>query len=256
MDNLVENSSQYKIDGWENITMRTKENNLYRITDMEENERPRERLARHGAQQLSNPELLAILLRVGVEGENAVHMAERILADNKGLLGLYRTSYLELCEQHGIGPAKAAQLLAAIELGKRIALEDKNIQRTIHGPKDVYEELVYDMLALDQEELRVIMLDTRNHILEIETVYKGSVNTSMVRIAEVFKGAIRRNAPSIIVVHNHPSGDPTPSPEDVALTRAILQSGKLLDIDVLDHIVIGHKKFVSLKEKGLAFQSS
>ena len=234
--------------------MRIKENTIYRIIDMEEGERPRERLARYGAAQLSNPELLAILLRVGVEGENAVHMADRILNDNHGLIGLYRTSYLELCDQHGIGPAKAAQLLAAIELGKRIALADKDTQRTIHGPQDVYDELVYDMLALDQEELRVLIMDTRNHILEIETVYKGSVNSSQVRIAEVFKGSIRRNATSIIIVHNHPSGDPSPSPEDIALTRAIIQAGKLLDIDVLDHIVIGHKQFVSMKEKGFAFQ--
>jgi DNA repair protein RadC len=236
------------------MTMRIKENTIYRITDMEEGERPRERLARYGAGQLSNPELLAILLRVGVEGENAVHMADRILNDNHGLIGLYRTSYLELCDQHGIGPAKAAQLLAAIELGKRIALADKDTQRTIHGPQDVYDELVYDMLALDQEELRVLIMDTRNHILEIETIYKGSVNSSQVRVAEVFKGSIRRNATSIIIVHNHPSGDPSPSPEDIALTRAIIQAGKLLDIDVLDHIVIGHKQFVSMKEKGFAFQ--
>ena len=207
-----------------------------------------------GQLNLSNPELLAILLRVGVEGENAVHMADRILNDNHGLIGLYRTSYLELCDQHGIGPAKAAQLLAAIELGKRIALADKDIQRTIHGPQDVYDELVFDMLALDQEELRVLIMDTRNHILEIETIYKGSVNSSQVRIAEVFKGAIKKNATSIIIVHNHPSGDPSPSPEDIALTRAIIQAGKLLDIDVLDHIVIGHKQFVSMKEKGFAFQ--
>lgn len=234
--------------------MRIKENTIYRITDMEEGDRPRERLARYGATQLSNPELLAILLRVGVEGENAVHMADRILNENHGLIGLYRTSYLELCDQHGIGPAKAAQLLAAIELGKRIALADKDIQRTIHGPQDVYDELVFDMLALDQEELRVLIMDTRNHILEIETIYKGSVNSSQVRIAEVFKGAIKKNATSIIIVHNHPSGDPSPSPEDIALTRAIIQAGKLLDIDVLDHIVIGHKLFVSMKEKGFAFQ--
>jgi DNA repair protein RadC len=234
--------------------MRIKENIIYRITDMEQGERPRERLARYGAAHLSNPELLAILLRVGVEGENAVHMADRILNDNHGLIGLYRTSYLELCDQHGIGPAKAAQLLAAIELGKRIALADKDIQRTIHGPQDVYDELVFDMLALDQEELRVLIMDTRNHILEIETIYKGSVNSSQVRIAEVFKGAIKKNATSIIIVHNHPSGDPSPSPEDIALTRAIIQAGKLLDIEVLDHIVIGHKQFVSMKEKGFAFQ--
>ena len=124
----------------------------------------------------------------------------------------------------------------------------------IHGPQNVYDELVFDMQPYDQEELRVFLLDTKNHILDVETVYRGSVNSSQVRIAEVFKGAIKRNAPSIIIVHNHPSGDPTPSPEDIALTRAIIQTGKLLDIEVLDHVVIGHKQFVSLKEKGYAFQ--
>lgn len=234
--------------------MRTRENNVYRIADMEADERPRERLARYGPDHLSNSELLAILLRVGVEGENAVQMAERILNENRGLIGLYRTSYLELCKQHGIGPAKAAQILSAIELGKRIAKSDQDQSRTIHGPQDVYDELVFEMLALDQEELRVLLLDTKNHLLEVETVYRGSVNSSQVRIAEVFKGAIKRNVPSIIIVHNHPSGDPTPSPEDIALTRAIIQSGRLLDIDVLDHIVIGRNQFSSLKEKGLAFQ--
>jgi DNA repair protein RadC len=233
--------------------MKIKEEGIYRIADMEQSERPRERLARYGATQLSNPELLAILLRVGVEGENAIQMANRILNANRGLIGLYRTGYLELCEQHGIGPAKAAQLLAAIELGKRIAIADKGIMRTIHGPQDVYDEMVYEMLALDQEELRIILLDTRNNILDIDTVYKGSVNSSQVRISEVFKSAVKRNAPSIIIVHNHPSGDPTPSPEDIALTKAIIQAGKLLDVDVLDHIVIGHKKFTSIKEKGFAF---
>ncbi len=234
--------------------MKIRQESVYRIADMEQAERPRERLARHGAAQLSNPELLAILLRVGVEGENAVQMAGRILMANRGLIGLYRTGYSELCKQHGIGPAKAAQLLAAIELGKRIATEDKTTIRTIHGPQDVYDQLVYEMLALDQEELRVLLLDTRNNVLEVETIYKGSVNSSQVRISEVFKGAVRRNAPSIIIAHNHPSGDPSPSPEDIALTRAIIQAGKLLDVEVLDHIVIGHKQFVSLKEKGFAFQ--
>ena len=232
-----------------------RERMIYTISDMAQEERPRERLASFGADKLSNEELLAILLRVGVEGENAIQMAHRILNENKGLIGLYRTGYLELCGQHGIGPAKAAQLLAAMELGKRLAQADKEEKNIIHSPQDVYHELVYDMLALEQEELVVIMLDTRNRILDKETVYRGSVNTSQVRIAEVFRGAIRRNATSVIVAHNHPSGDPSPSPEDIALTRALIQAGKLLDIDVLDHIVIGHKTFISLKEKGYAFQA-
>lgn len=226
----------------------------YKISEMTLEDRPRERLARNGVGTLSPEELLAILLRVGVEGENALQMASRLLQERKGLLGLYRSTYSELCELHGLGPAKAAQLLAAIELGKRIANEDRKDNYSIHAPADVFSLMRLDMLALDHEELWVLLLNTRNIVLDKQKLYVGSVNSSQVRVAEVFRSAIRSNALSIILVHNHPSGDPTPSPEDIALTRAVIQAGRLLDIEVLDHVVIGFQAFTSLKEKGYAFQ--
>ena len=225
----------------------------YRITDIEESDRPRERLADLGPQALSNPELIAILLRVGVQGENAVQMGQRILQDMGGLRGLHQASFAQLCAQHGLGEAKAAQIKAAIELGKRLAQQEPEERAAIHSPGDAAELVRYEMGALEQEHLRVILLDTRNRVIAIEKLYIGSLNASTVRVGEVFRPAIQRSAAALIVVHNHPSGDPSPSPEDVALTRAIVQSGKLLDIEVLDHLVIGHNRWVSLKERGLGF---
>ena len=225
----------------------------YRIQDLAEDERPRERLARLGAQALSSAELLAILLRVGVPGESAVQVGQRLLQTFGGLSGLHRASFSELCRQHGVAEAKAAQIQAAIELGRRLSLEAPEERPTIHGPADAAALVMYEMSALEQEELRTILLDVRNRVLEILTVYRGSLTSSQVRVGELFKHPIRRNAAAIIVIHNHPSGDPTPSPDDVALTRAILQAGKLLDVDVLDHLVIGAGRFISLKERGLGF---
>ena len=225
----------------------------YRIRDLDENERPRERLARLGPQSLSNAELIAILLRVGVPGENAVQMGQRLLQHFSGLSGLHRAAFEEVCSQHGLGTAKASQLKAAIELGRRMALETPEERPSIHSPQDAADLLMYEMGALEQEHLRVILLDTRNRVLQIEEVYHGSLNSSQVRVGELFKAAIRRNAAAIIVAHNHPSGDPSPSPDDIAITRAIVQAGKLLDVDVLDHVVIGRGRFVSLKERGLGF---
>lgn len=225
----------------------------YRIMDLAEDERPRERLARLGPQSLNNAELLAILLRVGVPGENAVQVGQRLLQTFGGIAGLHRAAFDEVCSQHGIGPAKAAQLKAAIELGRRLTQVATEERATIHSPQDAAELVRYEMSALEQEELRVILLDTRNGVLNIETIYKGSLNSSQVRVGELFKAAVRRNAASVIVIHNHPSGDPNPSPDDVAVTRAIVNAGRLLDINVLDHLVIGGNRFVSLKERGVGF---
>ena len=225
----------------------------YRITDLAESQRPRERLAKHGPRALSNAELLAILLRVGVSGENAVQVGQRLLLKFGGVTGLHRAGFNEVCDQHGVGPAKAAQIKAALELGHRLSLESPEERPTVHSPEDAVALVRYDMSALEQEQLRVMLLDTRNRVLEIAEVYQGSLNSSQVRIGELFKSAIRRNAAAVIIIHNHPSGDPTPSPDDVAITRAIVQAGKLLDIDVLDHLVIGAGRHVSLKERGLGF---
>lgn len=226
---------------------------VYRITDLHEAERPRERLSSLGPQALTNAELLAILLRVGVTGENAVQVGQRLLQHFGGLSGLHRAPFEELMNQHGIGEAKAAQIKAAIELGRRLTLESPEERPTISSPADAAALVQYEMSALEQEHLRVLLLDTRNHVLDIVEVYRGSVNMSQVRVGEVFKAAIRRNATAVIVVHNHPSGDPTPSPDDVAVTRALVQAGKLVDVDVLDHLIIGQGKYVSMKERGLGF---
>lgn len=226
----------------------------YRITDWEASERPRERLAEIGAQALSTAELLAILLRTGLPGENAVQLGQRLLNTFGGLRGLHRASFIEVCAQHGVGEAKAAQIKAAIELGKRLRDDDgEDDRRAIHSPADAADLVMYEMAGLVQENLWVILTDTRNRVMSIEKLYQGSLNASTVRVAELFRAAIIRTAACILVVHNHPSGDPTPSPEDIALTRAVVQAGRLLDIQVLDHLVIGRGRFVSLKERGLGF---
>lgn len=226
---------------------------LYTIKDMSAEERPRERLARLGPQSLTTAELLAILLRVGMVGESAVQVGQRLLHTFGGISGIHRASFEELSNQKGVRLAKAAQIKAALELGRRLVLEAPEERPAIHGPAEAAELVQYEMGALEQEELRVLLLDTRNRVQQIETVYRGSVNSSQVRVAEIFKAAIRRNASNLIVIHNHPSGDPTPSPDDVAITRLILQAGELLDIKLLDHIIVGSGRFVSLKERGLGF---
>ena len=230
--------------------------NTYTIKDLSEDERPRERLAKLGPQSLSTAELLAILLRVGMVGESAVQVGQRLLQTFGGLSGIHRASFEELRSQKGIKLAKAAQIKAAIELGRRLVLESPDERPAIHSPAEAAELVQYEMSALEQEELRVLLLDTRNRVRHIETVYRGSVNSSQVRVAEIFKAAIRHNATNLIVIHNHPSGDPTPSPDDIAIPRAILEAGELLDVKLLDHIIVGRGKFVSLKERGLGFTQS
>jgi len=207
---------------------------IYRIMDLHESDRPRERLAALGPQALTNAELIAILLRVGVKGESAVTVGQRLLNKFGGLTGLHRTPLADIKKQHGLGDAKAAQIKAAIELGRRLTLESPEERPSINSPADAAALVSYEMSALEQEHLRVILLDRRNRVMETVEVYKGSVNSSQVRVGELFKEAVRKNASAIVVIHNHPSGDPTPSPDDVAVTRAIVQAGKLLDVDVLD----------------------
>lgn len=226
---------------------------VYRIKDLAETDRPRERLMEVGPGALHNAELLAILLRTGVQGESAVQVAQNLLTIFNGLTGIHRATYQEVCEIRGVGPAKAAQIKAAIELGNRLRQQTPDERPVIQSPADAAELVLYEMSGLSQEHLWVLILDTRNRVISKEKIYVGSLNSSSVRIGELFKAAIQRSAASLIVVHNHPSGDPTPSPEDISLTRAVVQAGKLLDIDVLDHLVIGQGRFVSLKEKGLGF---
>jgi DNA repair protein RadC len=226
----------------------------YRIMDLAETERPRERLIHLGPQALNTAELLAILLRVGVRGENAVQVGQRLMQKFGGLRGLHQAPIEEVAAQHGLGEAQASTIKAAIELGRRLTLEAPEERPEIHSPVDAAALVQYEMSALQQEHLRILLLNTRNQVLDIVEIYHGSLNASMVRIGEVFMPAVRKNAASIIVVHNHPSGDPTPSAEDSTVTRALIEAGKLLDIEVLDHIIIGQGRFISMKEKGAAFE--
>jgi DNA repair protein RadC len=225
----------------------------YRIRDLQESERPRERLRSEGPDKLGNAELLAILLRVGVAGESAVQVGQRLLQEFKGLAGIHRAPFEDLVAQHGIGEAKAAQIKAAIELGRRLNESAPEQHTAISNPSQVADLVKYGMQALEYETLRVILLDTRNQVIDNVEIYRGSVNTAQVRAADVFKPAVRRNATALIVVHNHPSGDPTPSPDDVAVTRELVKAGELIDVKVLDHIIIGHGRHVSMKERGLGF---
>lgn len=226
------------------------------VKEMPTDERPRERLARMGAQALSTAELLAIILRTGVGGENVLAMAGRILAQFNGLAGLARADFSELAAVHGLGPAKSAQVMAALELGRRLMAEAPEERWQIRSPGDAARVLMPALGYLEQEQFAVLYLDTRNRVVAQEMLYKGSLNTSLVRIAEVFRGAVRRNCAALIVAHNHPSGDPNPSPEDVALTRRLIEAGKLLDIEVLDHLVIGQNRYISLRERALGFEAS
>jgi DNA repair protein RadC len=224
-----------------------------RIREMPAADRPRERLRDFGAAALSTAELLAILLRTGSAGQNVVSLATALLAQHGGLGGLARLSFAELVQVHGLGEAKAAELKAAFELARRLNALQPEERPQVRSPADVFALVGGEMTLLDQEHLRVLLLSTRNHVLSVSEVYKGNVSASLVRISELFREAVRQNAPAIIIVHNHPSGDPAPSPDDVALTKSALEAGKLLGIDLLDHVVIGDRRFVSLKELGLGF---
>ena len=225
-----------------------------KLRDLPQGERPRERLRDYGPGHLSNAELIAILLRTGIQGENVLAMSQRLLTRFQGLDGLGRSAFAELCAERGLSEAKACQLMAALELGRRFISLAPQDRAVIHSPQDVANLLQAEMSTLEQEHLRALLLNTKNQVLRVHNIYIGNVNSSIVRPAEVFRPAVRENAPSVIIVHNHPSGDPTPSPEDAAVTRELVAAGKLLNIELLDHIVIGSGgRYVSLNEKKLGF---
>lgn len=235
------------------MTTSNQDNYQLRIHDMPDDEKPRERLQQYGASALSNAELLAILLRTGTKGENVINMSTRLLVKHGGLSGLSKAKFSELAAIKGLGPAKACQLKAALELARRLMIASPEERPQITSPEDAANFFMLEMSLLNQEQLRLILLDTKNRVVATPMIYQGNVNTSVIRIGEVFQDAIRENAPAIILVHNHPSGDPTPSPEDVHVTERIIEAGQVLDIDILDHIIIGNQRFVSLKEQGVAF---
>ncbi len=224
-----------------------------RIRDLPLSVRPRERLREVGPSVLSEVELLAILLSTGRKGQSVLKVAENMVASGGGLSGLAGASHAELCEFDSVGDAKACTILSALELGKRALALRKDSRVRIGSPLDVYNLLGTEMAFLDQESLKVLLLNTKNEVLSVIEVYKGTVDSSLVRVSEVLRPAIRENCPSIIIVHNHPSGDPAPSGEDIAITRRIKEGGDTMDIKLLDHIVIGMGTFVSMKDRGLGF---
>ena len=216
-------------------------------------ERPRERLRNYGEGTLSTSELLAIILNTGIKGESVVAIATRLLNEHGGLHGLHRMSFDELARTRGIGDAKACKIKAALELGRRLAAAAPDDRVAIEGPDDVVRLIGVEMAGLEQEQLRAVLLDTRHHVIRHLTIYHGSVNSAQVRIGELFRDAVRANATAVIFAHNHPSGDPTPSSADIALTADVVKCGTMLDIPVLDHVVIGQGRWVSMKRLGLGF---
>lgn len=223
------------------------------IRELPVQERPRERLKKYGAASLSNAELLAIILRTGAVSESVLNLSAKLLARFGGLSGLAKAGFGELCMERGLAEAKASQLKAALELGRRLLSTQPEERMVVRSPQDVANLLQAEMSFLEQEELRLVLLNSKNQVLAISQLYKGSVNTSLIRVSELFREAVRENCPALVVVHNHPSGDPNPSPEDIKITEQIVKAGKLLDIEVLDHLIIGHQRYVSLKERGLGF---
>lgn len=193
------------------------------------------------------------LLAAVIGGPQQIETANALMAKFGSLRDLYNAHTAEIETVPGVGAQTAARIKASLAVGQRMATGEVVERASITSPADAAYLVMYDMGTLPEEHMRVILLNTRNHVIEIAPLYKGSANSSQVRVGEVFKAAIARQATAIIICHNHPSGDPTPSPDDVAVTRAIVQAGKLLDISVLDHIVVGQGKWVSLKERGLGF---
>jgi DNA repair protein RadC len=222
----------------------------FMLRDLPHEERPRERMMHYGAESLSQAELLAILLRTGAQSESAIHIAQRLLGITGGLRGLADLSIEELTTIKGIGPAKAVQLKAGIELGRRMANSRLTEPVIIRSPQDAAEILTEQLRYLQKEHFICLFLNTKNHVIAQETLSMGSLNASIVHPREVFRAAMKCSSAAIICAHNHPSGDPTPSPEDISLTSRLMQAGEIVGIDVLDHLVIGDSSFVSLKEKG------
>lgn len=223
----------------------------YVLRDVAVEDRPRERMLRFGANALNNAELLAILLRTGTVAESAIHLAQKMLNAAGGLRHLATLSTEELTDVKGIGMAKALQIKAGFELGKRVSRASLGERVVIRSPEDVsvlmMEELRYEL----KEKFVCIFLNTKNHVIGHEVLSIGSLNSTIVHPREVFRAAIQRSSSAVICVHNHPSGDPTPSREDIEMTARLMDAGKIIGIDVLDHVIIGDQTYVSLKEQGL-----
>lgn len=220
------------------------------IRDVPSEERPRERMIQLGAAALSNAELLAILLRTGTSSQSSLHLAQHVLAQTGGLSGLTDSTIESLVQLKGVGPAKAVQILAGVELGRRISRTIPEERVTIRSPQDAAQYVMDEMQYLKQEHFVCLYLDTKNQVINKETVFVGSLNAAIVHPREIFRKAIQRASAAVVCMHNHPSGDPNPSGEDLNVTRRLKEAGELIGIDVLDHIIIGQQTFYSMKEHG------
>ncbi|WLR44087.1 DNA repair protein RadC [Bacillus carboniphilus] len=223
---------------------------MLKIHDFPIDERPRERMIQEGAKSLSNHELLAILLRTGTRNQSVLQLANKVLKKFEGLRYLKEASVEEIVSIEGIGEAKAVQVLAALELGKRVHQLHFQDRYVIRSPEDGANYLMEELRFLQQEHFVCIYMNTKNQVIHKKTIFIGSLNASIVHPREVMKEGIKRSAASFICAHNHPSGDPTPSKEDIHVTKRLFECGKMMGIELLDHIIIGEKNFVSLKEKG------
>lgn len=224
-----------------------------RVREVSLAERPRERLGQAGPAALSIAELVGLIWGTGIPGRPAELLAEEALDRLDGLPGLAAASAADLAALPGVGPARAARLAAAFELGRRATTAWPDRRWTIRAPRDLADRLLPDMGRLEREELRVVLLDARNAVRSVSTVYVGNVSAALVRIGELFRDGVRRQAAGLILVHNHPSGDPSPSPDDLHLTAEAVAAGRLLDLPVLDHVILGHGTFVSLRDRGIPF---
>jgi DNA repair protein RadC len=226
------------------------------VRELPTSEQPRVRLVERGAAGLSSAELIGLVWASGSRTSSTTAVAQDTIVEVGGLAALAGSSARELERMPGVGPARAAQLAAAFELGRRAVAEWPPGRRTIRGPRDLGDRLLAEMGRLEREEMRVVLLDTRNGIVASPTVYRGNVSVALVRVGELFRDAVRLHASRLILVHNHPSGDPTPSPDDLHLTAEAVAAGRLLDIAVLDHLVLGHGAWLSLRDRGVAFDRS
>jgi DNA repair protein RadC len=215
-------------------------------------ERPKARILREGALVCSNAELLQVL----VGGSNAEQVARDLLSQCNDLRGIATKSVSELTDTiHGIGLHKAVLLKASFELGKRLFVQSPETKPFIKTPADAAQLLMPEMGLLEQEEVHTLLLDARNRVMASMMIYRGTLNAANMRLGEVFREAIRHNCASVIIAHNHPSGDPSPSNDDEIVTKELIKAGKMLDIEVLDHLVVAHNRYVSLKERGLGFET-
>ncbi len=220
------------------------------IKDMPENMRPREKMLAGGEKSLSDVELLAIILGKGTRSLSALELANLLLVKHGSLRYLKEAGLEELIAERGIGPAKAVAIKAAVEIGRRVA-QDVQKKTSIRSPEDVKNVVMEEMRYFDREHFRALYLDRKGGLLAMEDVSVGGLHSSLVHPREVFKTAVKKSAASIIIVHNHPSGDPTPSEEDIEVTRRLIEAGKIMGIEILDHVIIGENVYCSLKSRGL-----